>query len=74
METKEFLHIITKLNGGVVIDRKVIAFSEQIGDDAKKYLGSTYNLAKDESKYTLELRIKFPEPPEQYINKMKFKK
>ena len=57
METKEFLHIITKLNGGVVIDRKVIAFSEQIGDDAKKYLTKTIEKMENGKSYELTLKI-----------------
>lgn len=41
------------------------------GDKAQ--IGPNYDLAKDESKYTLQLRIKFEEPDDQYLSQMNFK-
>jgi len=45
------------------------------GDNAQTYLNinALYRIEKDESKYSLELRIKFPEPEDQYLSQMQLK-
>jgi len=48
-------------------------YTRLTGDKATNYSGGIYQIVKDESKYGLQLRIKFPEPDDQYLAKMKFK-
>jgi len=43
------------------------------GDNATNYKGGLYTISKDETKFGLQLRIKFPEPDDMYLSKMEFK-
>jgi len=43
------------------------------GDNAINYLKSEYQIVKEDSKWHLELRIRFPEPDDAVLSKMAFK-
>lgn len=48
-------------------------YTRLTGDKATNYSGGIYQIVPDESKYGLQLRIRFPEPDDQFLTKMKFK-